>query len=85
MRFHEVPWSSMRFYDVPVNQSVLTEANRGLISYTLIDSSRVKVVVVLIHAVPCNSHTKLAEAKEEGTVSCSSQLHLCGYLLLQAL
>jgi hypothetical protein len=24
----------MRFYDVPVNQSVPTEANRGLISYT---------------------------------------------------
>jgi hypothetical protein len=23
----------MRFYDVPVNQSVPTEANRGLISY----------------------------------------------------
>jgi hypothetical protein len=25
----------MRFYDVPVNQSVPTEANRGLTSYTL--------------------------------------------------
>jgi hypothetical protein len=24
----------MRFYDVPVNQSVLTETNRGLTSYT---------------------------------------------------
>jgi hypothetical protein len=24
----------MRFYDVPVNRSVLTEANRGLTSYT---------------------------------------------------
>jgi hypothetical protein len=24
----------MRFYDVPVNQSVPTEANRGLTSYT---------------------------------------------------
>jgi hypothetical protein len=23
----------MKFYDVPVNQSILTEANRGLISY----------------------------------------------------
>jgi hypothetical protein len=34
MRFHEIPWSSMRFYDVPVNRSVLTEANRGLTSYT---------------------------------------------------
>jgi hypothetical protein len=33
MRFHEIPWGSMRFYDVPVNQSVPTEANRGLTSY----------------------------------------------------
>jgi CRISPR/Cas system endoribonuclease Cas6 (RAMP superfamily) len=33
MRFHEIPWSSMRFYDVPVNQSVPTEANRDLTSY----------------------------------------------------
>jgi hypothetical protein len=48
MRFHEVPWDSimfhkipwdsmsfMRFYDVPVNRSVPTEANRGLTSYNL--------------------------------------------------
>jgi hypothetical protein len=34
MGFHEVPWDSMRFYDVLVNRSVPTEANRGLISYT---------------------------------------------------
>jgi hypothetical protein len=33
--FHEVLWDSMRPYDVPVNQSVPTEANRGLTSYTL--------------------------------------------------
>jgi hypothetical protein len=33
MRFHEVPWGSMGFYDVSVNQSVPTEANRGLTSY----------------------------------------------------
>jgi hypothetical protein len=33
MRFHGFPWVSMRFYDVPVNQSVPTEANRGLTSY----------------------------------------------------
>jgi hypothetical protein len=33
MRFHEVLWDSMRFYDVPVNRSVPTEANRGLTSY----------------------------------------------------
>jgi hypothetical protein len=33
MRFHGIPWSSMRFYDVPVNRSVPTEANRGLTSY----------------------------------------------------
>jgi hypothetical protein len=33
MGFHEVPWDSMRFYDVLVNQSVPTEANRGLTSY----------------------------------------------------
>jgi hypothetical protein len=31
--FHEIPLGSMRFYDVPVNQSVPTEANRGLTSY----------------------------------------------------
>jgi hypothetical protein len=34
MGFHEVPWNSMRFYDVLVNRSVPTEANRGLTSYT---------------------------------------------------
>jgi hypothetical protein len=34
MRFHEVLWDSMRFYDVLVNRSVPTEANRGLTSYT---------------------------------------------------
>jgi hypothetical protein len=33
MRFHGILWSSMRFYDVLVNQSVPTEANRGLTSY----------------------------------------------------
>jgi hypothetical protein len=35
MRFHEVLWDSMRFYDDPVNRSVLTEANRDLTSYTM--------------------------------------------------
>jgi hypothetical protein len=35
MRFHGIPWSSMRFYDVSVNRSVLTEANRGLTSYSV--------------------------------------------------
>jgi hypothetical protein len=34
MGFHEVPWNSMRFYDVLVNRSVPTEANRGLTSYS---------------------------------------------------
>jgi hypothetical protein len=33
MRFHEIPWGSMGFYDVSVNQSVPSEANRGLTSY----------------------------------------------------
>jgi hypothetical protein len=33
MGFHGVPWGSMRFYNVPVNRSVPTEANRGLTSY----------------------------------------------------
>jgi hypothetical protein len=33
MGFHEVPWDSMRFYNVLVNRSVPTEANRGLTSY----------------------------------------------------
>jgi hypothetical protein len=35
MRFHGIPWGSIRFYDVSVNQSVPTEANRGLTSYTV--------------------------------------------------
>jgi hypothetical protein len=35
MGFHEVPWNSMRFYDVLVNRSVPTEANRGLTSYNI--------------------------------------------------
>jgi hypothetical protein len=35
MGFHGVLWDSMGFYDVPVNRSVPTEANRGLISYML--------------------------------------------------
>jgi hypothetical protein len=33
MRFHGIPWSFMRVYDVPVNRSVPAEANRGLTSY----------------------------------------------------
>jgi hypothetical protein len=33
MRFCEVLQGSMRFYNVPVNRSVPTEANRGLTSY----------------------------------------------------
>jgi hypothetical protein len=32
--FHEVPWGSMGFCDVPVNQSAPSEANGGLTSYT---------------------------------------------------
>jgi hypothetical protein len=35
--FHEVPRDSMRFYDVPVNQSLPTEVNRGLTSYTKLE------------------------------------------------
>jgi hypothetical protein len=38
MGFHEVPWNSMRFYDVLVNRSVPTEANRGLTSYMIAPS-----------------------------------------------
>jgi hypothetical protein len=30
MMFHRIPWGFMRFFDVPVNQSVPTEANRVL-------------------------------------------------------
>jgi hypothetical protein len=30
----------MRFYDVPVNRSVPTETNRGLISYMYLEHSR---------------------------------------------
>jgi hypothetical protein len=40
MRFHEVLWDSMRFYDVPVNRSVPTEANRGLTSYKMLEDTR---------------------------------------------
>jgi hypothetical protein len=32
MMFHEILWSSIRFYDVSVNQSVPTEVNRGVTS-----------------------------------------------------
>jgi hypothetical protein len=37
----------MRFYDVPVNQSVPTEANRGLTSYTVCVAASNLVMVVL--------------------------------------
>jgi hypothetical protein len=33
MRFHRILWGFMRFYDVSVNRSVPTEANRGLTYY----------------------------------------------------
>jgi hypothetical protein len=33
MTFHWIPWGSIGFYDIPVNQSVPTEANRDLTSY----------------------------------------------------
>jgi hypothetical protein len=33
MKCYDVPWDSIGFHDVPVNRSVLTEANRGPISY----------------------------------------------------
>jgi hypothetical protein len=36
MTFYGIPWSFMRFYNVPVNQSVLTETNRGLISCVVV-------------------------------------------------
>jgi hypothetical protein len=36
MRFRGIPWGSMRFYNVPVNQSVPTEANRSLTSYIFV-------------------------------------------------
>jgi hypothetical protein len=31
--FHKILWNSMGFYNVPLNQTVLTEANRDLIPY----------------------------------------------------
>jgi hypothetical protein len=40
MMFHGIPWSFMRFYDVPVNRSLPTEANRGLTSYTTLNTQR---------------------------------------------
>jgi hypothetical protein len=44
MEFHEIPWGSMRFYNVPVNQSIPTEANRGLNSYKKSDKKGNNVV-----------------------------------------
>jgi hypothetical protein len=38
----------MRFYDVPVNRSVLTEANRGLTSYTVGASEKPPVCTTAI-------------------------------------
>jgi hypothetical protein len=45
MMFHGIPWSFMRFYDVPVNQSVPTEANKGLTSYTEIKAESIEFIV----------------------------------------
>jgi hypothetical protein len=36
MMFYEILWGSMKFYNVTVNQSVPTEVNRGLTSYSLV-------------------------------------------------
>jgi hypothetical protein len=47
MGFHEVLWNSMRFYDVLVNRSVPTEANRGLTSYIDPRVKQVKVQLIL--------------------------------------
>jgi hypothetical protein len=51
MRFHGIPWSSMRFYDVSVNRSVPTEANRGLTSYKLRDGDKVTTSIRMIDGV----------------------------------
>jgi hypothetical protein len=48
MGFHEVLWNSMRFYDVPVNQSVPTEANRGLTFYINIYSVACSLYIVFL-------------------------------------
>jgi hypothetical protein len=58
MGFHEVPWNSMRFYDVLVNQSVPTEANRGLTSYTWLAAAiRTFRGKVQIGSLGCDSST----------------------------
>jgi hypothetical protein len=56
MGFHEVPWNSMRFYDVLVNRSVPTEANRGLTSYSISREDR------LATAKPNRTGSQLGEA-----------------------
>jgi hypothetical protein len=54
MRFYGILWGSMKFYDVPVNQSVSTEANRGLTSYihdlltSLLEMMRQRPYVLLL-------------------------------------
>jgi hypothetical protein len=45
MRFHEVLQGSMRFHDISVNQSVYTEANRGLTSYNRLWVAVAKCVI----------------------------------------
>jgi hypothetical protein len=50
MGFHEVPWNSMRFYDVLVNRSVPTEANRGLTSY--MEPHRISWNIMDHHGIP---------------------------------
>jgi hypothetical protein len=44
----------MRFYDVLVNRSVPTEANRGLTSYSLSEYTLVHKNIIEHHGIPQN-------------------------------
>jgi hypothetical protein len=46
MGFHEVLQDFMGFHDVSVNQSIPTEANRGLISYSIFLSFLLLILVL---------------------------------------
>jgi hypothetical protein len=43
--FYEIPWDSIRFYDVLVNQSVPTDANRGLTSYRKMQEYNIELCI----------------------------------------
>jgi hypothetical protein len=75
MGFHEVPWNSMRFYDVLVNRSVPTEANRGLTSYRLsLLNHLVYAQLRLAHLSALTNNLASALGSCEGSVKGSGDL-----------